>query len=88
MKCHINITGQIHGNTRLVNAIPAASFRRGMFYSYQVDFETISDAKKALFAAWKNLKREEPEFVRRDNYRAKFGVLIYDASRAEIVKAQ
>jgi len=85
MKTIINITGQINGNNRLVNAISTfdSEMKRGQFYGYSITFKTKAAAKKALWAAYRYLVSNEPEFRHGISY-SKYGTLSYDASRAEI----
>ena len=86
MTTSITITGQISGNFKLLNAISTYdSIKKDIgFNNYQLIFKTKAEAKKALWEGWKYLKRNEPEFVRKDDYSAKNGSLNYDASRAKI----
>ena len=86
MTTSIFITGQISGNFKLLNAIYTyESEKRGIgFNNYQLIFKTKKEAKKALWDGFNYLKRNEPDFVRHDDYSAKHGTISYDASRAEI----
>lgn len=87
MKAIININGQISGNFKLVNAISTHdSIKKDIgFNNFQLIFRTKREAKKALSEGFKYLKRNEPEYVRKDDYSAKNGTLYYDASSAKII---
>jgi len=79
MKAIIRITGQINGNNKLVNNLGGSVFKRnGMFYSYILYYDTISEAKKAIQYAHKQLKEDGSE-----KYKDNSG-LSYDASKAVI----
>jgi hypothetical protein len=86
MKTSITITGQINGNSRLVNAISTYESETNSieFNNYQIIFPTKKSAKKALWEAFKYLRSEEPEFAKGGISYSKYGSLRYDASRAEI----
>lgn len=86
MKTSIIITGQIGGNHTLRNAIIDSNLEEseesGMFFSKTISFSTKKDAKKALWEAYKLLRRDiETKTV--TSYR-KGDALFYDASKAEI----
>jgi len=79
MKAIIRVTGQINGNHKLVNNLGGSIFNRnGMFYSYILYYNTISQAKKAIQYAHKQLKEDGSE-----KYKDNSG-MSYDASRAQI----
>lgn len=86
METIIIIEGQPNGNSRLVRAISTyESVKKDIgFNHYALVFKTKKEAKKALWEGWKYLKRNEPEFVRKDDY-SKHGFLRYDASSARII---
>jgi len=85
MKTTITIRGQINGNFRLLNAIKTYEcIKKDIgFNNYALIFPTKKAAKKAMWEGFKYLKRNEPEYVRMENY-SRFGSINYDASRAEI----
>ena len=81
MKTKIIITGQINGNTTLMNAIECDEpARRGMFYSYVYEFKTKKEARKALWNAYKYLRSDGYTSLRYSPKRC----LNYDASYARI----
>lgn len=85
MTTTINISGQISGNHTLANAISThdSEIKKTMFNGYSITFKTKAAAKKALWAAYKYLVSNEPEFRNGISY-SKHGTLSYDASRAVI----
>jgi len=84
MKTKISITGQISGNTTLVNAI-GGEVKKGMFNSFIITFPTKGLAVKAIRQAYKYLKNEEPEFKHGIKSNKERTFLSYDASQAKIV---
>ena len=86
MQTTIFISGQPNGNRKLANAIATrdSETNNAGFGNYQIIFKTKSEAKKALWNGYLSLKENEPEFVRKDDYSAKYGTLSYDASSATI----
>jgi hypothetical protein len=88
MKTSIYISGQIAGNNHLVNAcnaITSIKVQERMFYAKEIFFNTKKDAKKALWQAFRLLKQDEPDYKGIRYY--KRGMLIYDASQAEIINS-
>lgn len=85
MKTIIQITGQLSGNMILKNAIREYDDQvtKLTFYGYNVTFRTKKEAKKALWEAYRHLKREEPDY--RGIRYSKYGALSYDASQAIII---
>jgi hypothetical protein len=86
MKTKIIITGQINGNFILKSAIKTwdCEDSRLPFNGFKLVFNTKKEAKKAMWEVFKYLKQNEPDFVSMDDYSAKRGVILYDASRAEL----
>jgi|688.fasta_scaffold129893_6 hypothetical protein len=86
MKTTIEITGQISGNHRLLNALNTyqAEYRKLPFYGHVLTFPTRKAARKALWDGYQYLRAAEPEFAKGGmRYSAKTS-LSYDASRAVI----
>ncbi len=84
MKAIIHITGQPFGNIKILSAINNGDYRRGMFNSYYIDFESVGDAKKAMRSAWKHIKQHN-NTVWHDGPSKDLKTLHYDASVATIL---
>ena len=85
MKCEIRITGQIGGNHRLLSALNNGDYKRGMFNSFTIPFETIGEAIKAMSEGWKSIKNIDDNHSWHDGLSKDRKVLYYDASKAEII---
>ena len=86
MKTTIEITGQISGNYRLLNALNTyqAEYNKLPFYGHKLTFATRKEARKALWDGYRYLVAQEPEFAKGGiRYGAK-RCIYYDASRAVI----
>lgn len=81
MKAQITISGQINGNFTLKGAISGAEeVKKGSFNSFILVFKTKKEAKKALWEAYKSIRKEDPTD---SGLRYSPGyALSYDASRA------
>lgn len=86
MQTTILVTGQPSGNITLSGAIQTYESEKikGMFYGYKIIFPTKAKAKKAMWEAYKYLRRNEPEFAKTGISYSKHGYLKYDASQAII----
>ena len=88
MKTEIRITGQIGGNSILLNSISTyeSKYEKTRFYGYLIIFPTKAKAKKALWEAFKKLRADEPQSAIEGviSY-SKYGSMRYDASIAEIL---
>lgn len=81
MKTEIRISGQINGNFTLKGAISGAQdVRSTMFNGFVLAFNTKKEAKKALWDAYKSIKREDPTDAHLSYIPGNF--LTYDASKA------
>lgn len=90
MKAQIQISGQIGGNFTLLNKLNTLDgYKKTMFGGFLINYKTIGEAKKAMKAAYKELKQECKESncalpsIAKD---ASF--LSYDASEAKILKEE
>ena len=85
MKTSIEITGQINGNHRLLNALNdySAELQKLPYYGYKLTFKTRKAARKAMWEGFRYLVQNEPEFKHGITYCAKHS-LSYDASKAVI----
>jgi len=85
MKTTIEITGQISGNHRLLNALNTyqAEYKKLPFYGHVLTFPTRKAARKALWDGYQYLRSAEPEYKHGIRYGAK-RALYYDASKAVI----
>jgi hypothetical protein len=83
MKTVVYITGQINGNHKLANAISTyeSKVEEGMFYSKVITFPTKKSARKALWNAFKEIRKEGYCSTLRYN---RHGYLMYDSSIAKI----
>jgi hypothetical protein len=89
MKAQIHITGQIGGNFRLLNALSNYTQKEnGMFNSFYVHYDTIGEAKKAMRAAWKEIKNIDDNTSWHDGLSKDLCTLSYDASTARLNKIQ
>ena len=90
MTTSIEISGQISGNSTLANSISTfdSEMKRTMFNGYKITFKTKAAAKKALWEAFKYLRKEEPDFAKGGIHYSKYGSLRYDASTAKILDNQ
>ncbi len=80
MKAKIEITGQVNGNHVLYNAICGGYERREiMFYNKIIYYQTLKEARKELWEAYKYLRKEKTVEYAKQHY------LAYDASIARIV---
>jgi len=87
MKTHIEITGQISGNFRLLNALNAweCESKKLPFDGFLLTFETRKAARRALWQGFRYLRAAEPEFKHGIGYCPKHS-LSYDASKAVIIE--
>jgi len=87
MQTEIRVRGQISGNAKLCRAIQInnCEVRNINFNGYCLTFPTKKAAKKALWDAYNKLRSEEPEFAKGGISYGKYGILSYDASRAELI---
>ena len=88
MKAQIKISGQIGGNFALLNKLNTwDGYKKTMFGGFLINYKTIGEAKKAMKAAYKELKKEckdsncpLPKIAQDASF------LSYDASEAEILR--
>jgi hypothetical protein len=87
MKTKIKIKGQPGGNYILqCHVQPTAEKVEKSFNDVYIYFQTKKEARHALRTTYKNLKELEPEFYHEGGISLVRGeLLIYDASRAEIL---
>lgn len=84
MQTTITISGQISGNSTLANSIDCYEVRRGMFNSYILTFPTKAAAKKALWEAYKSLRKDKHDAQASMLSYAAGRCISYDASKAQI----
>jgi hypothetical protein len=90
MKAKIQISGQIGGNFTLLNKLNTIDdYKKTMFGGFLINYNTIGEAKKAMKAAYKELKQEckesncaLPSISKCSEY------LSYDASKAKILREE
>jgi hypothetical protein len=89
MKAQIYISGAISGNYTLLSQLNNGNYKESMFNSKIVFFDSVTEAKKAIKNAYKNLCEDEPQIKSKmckiskskDNTS-----LYYDASKAILTK--
>lgn len=82
MKASIHISGQIGGNFKLLSKLNNGTKRNGAFNSFYVYFESITEAKKYMRNAWRELKKEREQPSWHDGLSRDATFLSYDASKA------
>lgn len=89
MKCKIEITGQISGNYTLLRklGIRSQGYKKGMFNSFSIFYNSVGDAKKDIKEAFQSLKSDEPDYYKNGGIskQSSNSFLDYDASTAKLV---
>jgi len=89
MKAQIIIAGQINSIHRIKGFIPCYEVKQGMFNTYVLSFESLTEARKALWDAFKSMRKWHTEEFGHNNglaavrYSAKTA-LYYEAAAATI----
>ena len=86
MKAQIHITGQTGGNYKLLSALNNGTKKQGMFNSFFLTFDSVSEAKTAMKQAWKSIKSEDNNTNWHDGLNKDFTLLNYDSSKAKLTK--
>jgi hypothetical protein len=88
MKAQILITGQISGNYKLLHACNTidSETNKTMFNGFKIVFNTMREARKAIKNAYKELKKDEPDFYKAGGIGFYNDSLSYDASTAKLSK--
>ena len=82
MKCKIHITGQINGNFELLKRLNSGDYKKGMFYSFYVYYNSVKEAKQSIKDAhrWFRIEGLCSKKARNSD------TIYYDASQAKIIK--
>lgn len=85
MYCTISISGQPHGNYELFRKLRNSTEHSKHFHGqrFTLKYNKVSEARKDLKEAFKELKEEEPDY---DGIYIYNDVLYYDASKAKLEK--
>jgi hypothetical protein len=87
MKAQILITGQIGGNFKILSKMSNYEIKRnGMFNSFSLIYNSVSDAKKDIRKAIKSLKSDDDYPSSRDRINKDATHLTYDSSEAILYK--
>jgi hypothetical protein len=84
MKTVIHITGKPQGNNTLNSMILGGQSYPSSFGSYEIQFQTVTEAKRQLKKAFQQLKSSGEKIGPQFNFRP--DKLVFDSSIARVVK--